>query len=209
MVYRRRAAEDLQVLGQYLTAEGFEMVNDRQEAFRILIVDDNRELREILGEYLGGEGDSIDGAGDGREALEKYKASPYDLIITDLNMPELTGIELIREVARFESNTEFIIVTGYASLDTAIEAVKIGAFDYIVKPFRMEELKVVVKNAKDKIALKKVNARLFDKLTRFYEELARYRQADRTGGSHAIDTEGILNEVMKLDLLRKGRFAAK
>jgi DNA-binding NtrC family response regulator len=185
------------------------MVKDRQETFRILIVDDNRELREILGEYLEGEGDFIDGAGDGREALEKYGANPYDLIITDLNMPEVTGIELIREVAKYESTTEFIIVTGYASLDTAIEAVKIGAFDYIVKPFRMEELKVVVKNARDKIMLKKVNARLFEKLARFYEELARYRQADRTGGSALSDTEGILNEVMKLDMLRKGRFQAR
>jgi len=185
------------------------MANDKQETFRILIVDDNRELREILGEYLGGEGDFIDGAGDGREALEKYRTDPYDLIITDLNMPELTGIELIKEVAKYENNTEFIIITGYASLDTAIEAVKIGAFDYIVKPFRMEELKVVVKNARDKITLKNVNARLFDKLARFYEELARYRQADRTGGGQPIDTEGILNEVLKLDLLRKGKFAAK
>ena len=192
-----------------LTLEGSEMANERQETFRILIVDDNRELREILAEYLGGEGDFVDGAGDGMEALRKYKVMPYDLIITDLNMPELTGIELIREVAKYENNTEFIIITGYASLDTAIEAVKIGAFDYIVKPFRMEELKVVVKNARDKIALKNVNARLFDKLTRFYEELARYRQADRTGGSHAVDTEGIMNEVMKLDFLKKGRFAAE
>ncbi len=79
-------------------------------------------------------------------------------------MPGMTGIELIKELAGDENTTEFIIITGYASLDTAIVAVKAGAFDYIVKPFRIEELCVVIKNAKDKIMLKKANKQLFDKL---------------------------------------------
>ena len=127
------------------------------ESFRILIVDDNREIRAILEEYLREEGYVAEGAGDGKEALEKHGTGPFDLIITDLNMPGMTGIELIKEVAKDESTTEFIIITGYASLDTAIEAVKAGAFDYIVKPFRIEELKVVIKNVKDKVMLKKAN----------------------------------------------------
>jgi DNA-binding NtrC family response regulator len=148
-----------------------EKMNNRDETFHILIVDDNRELREILAEYLRDEGDCVEGAGNGREALEMYEKHPFDLIVTDLNMPELSGIELIREIAKYGRTTECIIITGYASLDTAIEAVKIGAFDYIVKPFRMEELKVVIKNARDKILLKKVNTRLFEKLSYFYEEL--------------------------------------
>ena len=72
--------------------------------------------------------------------------------------------------------TEFIIITGYASLDSAIEAVKAGAFDYLVKPFRIEELMVVIKNARDKIMLKKANSQLFDKLKNFYVEISKYRQ---------------------------------
>ncbi len=68
----------------------------------------------------------------------------------------MTGIDLIKEIAKEgEGTTEFIIITGYASLDTAIEAVKAGAYDYLVKPFRIEELKVVIKNARDKIELRK------------------------------------------------------
>ena len=105
----------------------------------------------------------------------KHGETPFDLIITDLNMPGMTGIELIKEMGRNEDSTEFIIITGYASLDTAIEAVKAGAFDYIVKPFRIEELRVVIKNVRDKIALKKANKQLFDKLKSFYFELSRYR----------------------------------
>ncbi len=148
----------------------------KNESFRILIVDDNREIRLILEEYLREEGYAAEGAGDGREALTKHSDARYDLIITDLNMPGMTGIELIKEIGKEESTTEFIIITGYASLDTAIEAVKAGAFDYIVKPFRIEELKVVIKNAKDKIMLKKANKQLFDKLRSFYSEISRYRK---------------------------------
>jgi DNA-binding NtrC family response regulator len=185
-------------------------MTNREESFRILIVDDNQELREILGEYLKDEGDSVEGAGNGREALDAYRKCPCDLIITDLNMPELTGIELIKEVAKYNSTTEFIIITGYASLDTAIEAIKIGAFDYIVKPFRMEELRVAVKNAKDKIMLRKVNTQLFEKLAHFHKELERYKQNDRSDKVETVQpkgsTEGIIGEIIKLEQLRKGRF---
>lgn len=151
-------------------------MNRKTDAFRILIVDDNREIRTILEEYLREEGYVAEGAGSGREALTKHEDSPFDLIITDLNMPGMTGIELIKEIRKKEEDsTEFIIITGYASLDTAIEAVKAGAFDYIVKPFRIEELRVVIKNVRDKITLKKANRQLFDKLKSFYSELSRYR----------------------------------
>jgi DNA-binding NtrC family response regulator len=148
----------------------------RDEAFSILIVDDNREIRTILEEYLKEEGYAADGAAGGKEALAKYRETTYDLVITDLNMPGMTGIELIKEIAREEHITEFIIITGYASLDTAIEAVKAGAFDYLVKPFRIEELKVVIKNARDKIMLKKANNQLFAKVKNFYNEISRYRK---------------------------------
>ncbi len=148
----------------------------KNEAFRILIVDDNREIRTILEEYLKEEGYVAEGAGDGEKALAKHAETPYDLIITDLNMPGMTGIELIKEIAKSGGTTEFIIITGYASLDTAIEAVKAGAYDYLVKPFRIEELKVVIKNAKDKITLQKANKQLFDKLKSFYFEISRYRK---------------------------------
>jgi DNA-binding NtrC family response regulator len=151
-------------------------MNRKNNPFRILIVDDNREIRSILEEYLREEGYQAEGAGDGQEALEMHHETPFDLIITDLNMPGMTGIELIKEINKNDKGTEFIIITGYASLDTAIEAVKAGAFDYIVKPFRIEELKVVIKNVKDKVALKKANKQLFDKLKSFYLEISRYKK---------------------------------
>ncbi len=185
------------------------------ENFRILVVDDNRGLREILEEYLKGEGDSVEGADNGREALEKQKQHSYDLIITDLNMPELPGMELIKTIKQENDVTEFVIITGYASMDTAIEAVRIGAFDYIVKPFRMEELSVVVKNARDKVRLKKLNAQLVETLKGFYDEIDRYRKKseeiddNNTPGEVVIapvsNTENIVKEIENLEKLRKGR----
>jgi DNA-binding NtrC family response regulator len=184
--------------------------------FRILIVDDNKDLRDILQEYLDDQGDLVDGASDGNDALTRYRAVPYDLIITDLNMPGTNGIDLIKQIKEQNDMTEFIIITGYASLDSAVEAVKIGAFDYIVKPFRMEELKVVVKNARDKVILKKVNRDLFRKLKMFYDEIERYKltavpESPAAAGGEtlpdvpAADTEKMINEIRNLDRLRKGR----
>ncbi len=189
------------------------MRND--ENFRILVVDDNKELREILGEFLKGEGHDVEGAADGREALEKHSENPFDLIVTDLNMPEVSGMELIRTVRKENPDTEFVIITGYASMDTAVEAVRIGAFDYIVKPFRMEELQVVVKNARDKITLKKLNAKLVQTLQSFYDEMERYRKGkpemvadmrdEPINGQKASNTEKIVVEIRNLEKLRKGR----
>lgn len=180
------------------------------ETFRILIVDDNKELREILEEYLQAEGNVADGAANGREALVKHGENPYDLIVTDLNMPEVTGMELIRSIKRENNDTEFIIVTGYASLDSAVEAVKMGAFDYIVKPFRMEELKVVVKNVRDKVALKKLNRILFKELKSLHDEIERYKrganiESAEPAGKHMDNTEQILSEIEKIEKLVKGK----
>jgi DNA-binding NtrC family response regulator len=190
-------------------------MNRNENDFRILVVDDNRELREILEEYLRGEGDNVEGANNGREALEKYRDNYYDLIITDLNMPELPGMELIKTVQKENEITEFVIITGYASMDSAVEAIKIGAFDYIVKPFRMEELMIVVKNVREKVRLKKLNTQLYDTLKGFYDEIERYR---RKGEDDTVneepkaavlesisDTEKIVKEIKNFEKLRKGR----
>jgi DNA-binding NtrC family response regulator len=189
------------------------MKND--EAFRILVVDDNKELREILEEFLKGDGHCVEGSPNGRDALERHQESPFDLIITDLNMPEISGMELIKTIRKENQDTEFVIITGYASMDSAVEAVKIGAFDYIVKPFRMEELHVVVKNARDKVTLKKLNAKLVRTLQSFYDEMERYRKK-KPDDSEArettaldvrqqSDTEKMVEEIRDLEKLRKGR----
>jgi DNA-binding NtrC family response regulator len=92
-------------------------------------------------------------------------------------MPGMTGIELIKKIKEREDIVEFIIITGYASIDTAVEAVRVGAFDYVVKPFKFDELKIVIKNAKDKVNLKKTNEDLVKKLHDLHREIDTYSKA--------------------------------
>jgi len=178
-------------------------MNGNDSTFKILVVDDSRELREILEEYLESEGDSVEGADNGKEALEKYRNNYYDLIITDLNMPELAGMELIKTIRQENEVTEFVIITGYASIDSAVEAIKNGAFDYIVKPFRMEELKVVVKNVREKVRLKKLNVQLYDTLKGFNDEIERYRQKNEDGVVNKEPKEGIFESISNAEKIVK------
>lgn len=182
----------------------------KKDMFRILIVDDNAEIREIVKEYLSEDDCVVEGADNGKSALEKYLKNHFDIIVTDLKMPEMSGIELIKHIKETSDITEFIIITGYASLDTAMEAIKLGAFDYIVKPFRIEELKVAIKNAKEKIMLKKTNKELVEKLKSFYSELDRYRQLEKEpteqkSGEEKYGTERLVEEIKRLEKLIKTR----
>ena len=167
------------------------------DALQILVVEDSKPLREMLAHVLKDDGSQVDSAKDGKEALDKYYGAPYDLIITDLNMPEVTGTELIKKVREQDDFVEFIIITGYASLETAVDAIKAGAFDYIIKPFKVEELKVAVRNVRDKIVLKKKNKALMEKLRNFYEEIDRYKYTKITSY-----TEKIIKEIENLNRLR-------
>ncbi|HUL30883.1 MAG TPA: response regulator [Thermodesulfobacteriota bacterium] len=130
------------------------------ESIQILLADDDDELREILEKYLSRTGRALRSCKDGQEALEALKSTSFDLVITDLMMPEIDGIQLLREVKRLHPESMVIIMTGYASLDTAIQAIRQGAYDYISKPFGLEELEVVVRNACEKISLMRENRRL-------------------------------------------------
>lgn len=176
------------------------------EGFSVLVVDDNPEVLSLLTEYLRDECDFIDGAKDAPDALEKFKTRRYDLIITDLNMPQLTGIDLMKSIRALDKLTEFIIITAYASLDTAIEAVKLGAFDYIIKPFRLEELKLSVKNAREKILLRKLNMELFSKLEKLYREMERYKTSgidpQKKDSIPTSDTEHLVEEIRRLESLK-------
>ncbi|MCS7281173.1 MAG: response regulator [Desulfobacterota bacterium] len=182
-------------------------MNQKSEYFSILIVDDNTETVSLLREYLRDEADTVDGARDGIEALERYKNHRYDLIITDLSMPGMSGIELIQKIREIDDLTEFVIITAYASIDTAIDAVRLGAFDYLIKPFRLEELRVIVKNAKEKVRLKKLNRELFLKLQKLYQEIERYKNVgkkteEEPKRSLPSDTEHLVDEIKRLEGLR-------
>jgi len=107
----------------------------------ILIADDDVATRELVGEILAGDGHEITLAEDGEDALEKFKRSWHDIVFSDILMPKMNGIELLAAVKGISSDTQFVIMTGHASVDSSIQALKMGALDYIFKPF--EDLNII------------------------------------------------------------------
>ncbi len=114
---------------------------------KILIVDDEINVCKSIASALEDQGYIIDTALSGEEGLNKHSENKYDLIVADLMMPDITGIELLKRVKEKTPNVQFIVVTGYPSIKTAVEAIKLGAFDYIPKPFTPDELRSLVNRA--------------------------------------------------------------
>ncbi|HOT11112.1 MAG TPA: response regulator [Polyangiaceae bacterium] len=127
---------------------------------RVLVVDDEKFIRDILADFLGLEGYFVRTAPDGVSALDVLHASRFDVVISDLKMPRMGGIELLEAIPRISPNTLTIIMTGFGTVETAIEAMKRGAYDYVLKPFKMDEVIHIVRRGIDKQRLAAENLRL-------------------------------------------------
>lgn len=114
---------------------------------RVLIVDDEQKMRRILQIILGNQRYDIDLAQDGIEALNFFRRQQYDLVITDLKMPRMNGMELIDAIHRDKPDIPVIVITAHGSVESAVKAMKSGAYDYITKPFENEEIRIIVSKA--------------------------------------------------------------
>ena len=119
----------------------------------ILIIDDERAIRKTLGEILSYEGYKIEEASDGEEGLRKFKEKAYDVVLCDIKMPKLDGIEFLDKAREANSDVPIIMISGHGTIETAVEAVKKGAFDYISKPPDLNRLLITLRNAMDKTSL--------------------------------------------------------
>lgn len=119
----------------------------------LLIVDDEQSYRQLLSLVFEGDGHAIRTAMNGRDAITKLQEEPAEVIITDVRMPDMDGIELLRAAREFLPDVGVVLMTAFATVDTAREAFKLGADDFIQKPFDVEELKIIVKKALDKQVL--------------------------------------------------------
>jgi len=117
---------------------------------RILVVDDEESMRELLEIALGKDGHRIKTAASGKKALELIESDSFDLVISDIKMPDMSGVEVLRYLKQAEPGIPVIMVTAYASAETAVEALRLGAYDYLTKPFKIDELKANVENALEK-----------------------------------------------------------
>jgi len=132
----------------------------------IHIIDDEPIIHEVLGDLLTTEGYEVESSLDGEEALEKYSPESCDLILLDLLMPGMNGIEVLKKIKKIDPQAVIIIITAYASVESAISAMKIGAFDYIQKPFKHDELLLTIERAGEHKKLQDENIRLKDELKR-------------------------------------------
>ncbi|MDP2971485.1 MAG: sigma-54 dependent transcriptional regulator, partial [Deltaproteobacteria bacterium] len=114
---------------------------------RILVVDDEMVICESCQRILEEEGLEVETVLSGAEAFGKMKENPFDIVITDLKMPGIDGMEVLRTLRREYPDTIVIMITGFSTVETAVEAMKLGAFDYIPKPFTPDEVSIVVKKA--------------------------------------------------------------
>jgi response regulator RpfG family c-di-GMP phosphodiesterase len=141
------------------------MTMKNEERPRVLIVDDEKFIRDILADFLGMEGYVVRTAEDGQAALNELNHARYDLIISDLKMPRMGGIELLEQIGTTAPNALTVIMTGFGTVETAIDAMKRGAYDYILKPFKVEEVIHVVQRGLEKQRLAAENLRLKEALS--------------------------------------------
>jgi two-component system response regulator PilR (NtrC family) len=117
---------------------------------KILVVDDEQSLREVLSIMLKRAGYAVTSVADGEEAIEQLQKEIFDLVITDLRMPKVDGMEVLRAVKSASPETVVLIITAFATADSAVEAMKQGAYDYLTKPFQVDEVQMIIRNALEK-----------------------------------------------------------
>jgi len=138
----------------------------------MLIVDDDKGLCEMLDDMFSQETETgVTSTNNGLDAIEKIRKKNFDLILTDLMMPGANGIEVLKTAKEIDEGVHVIIITGFASLETAMDAIRKGAYDYITKPFKLDEIRIVVQNACEKIRLLRENQALVENLEQSYQEL--------------------------------------
>ncbi len=131
---------------------------------KILIVEDEKSMREVLNILLEGENYVVTSASDGLEGLSYISKDIFDLVITDMKMPNVDGFELLRKIKEISPDTIVIMITAFGTRETAIEALKLGAYDYINKPFNIDEIRLIVKRAIEKKRLREEIALLKEKV---------------------------------------------
>ena len=134
------------------------------QKLNILIVEDGRSQREMLRDFLISEGHRVMEAENGKAAIHSVLNSPFDLILLDYKMPGMDGLEVLKEVKRINHEIDVVIITAYGTIETAVEAIKVGAIDYITKPIELDELLILVDRVAERRGLIRENELLKQEL---------------------------------------------
>jgi DNA-binding NtrC family response regulator len=141
---------------------------------RILVIDDELFVRELLLEFLSTEGYEVSLADSGEKAVKLMQIQPADLILVDLKMPGIDGIETLKQIKKIAPDSLAIIMTGYPTIESSIEALRQGAYDYVVKPFKLNDLKSAIEKALREHKLKIQISQLKDRIAQLEAELEKY-----------------------------------
>lgn len=160
--------------------DSVDMAGVSVEDFEVMFVDDDRGILTVVQEYLSRQGYRMTVVDSGLKALELMEERDFDIVFTDLMMPEFSGFELLTAIKELRPDTEVIIVTGYGTIESAIEAMRLGSYDYIQKPIKLEHLKILIDRVIEKKKLQKENVLLKSRLKE------RYKYGDLIGVSHEM-----------------------
>jgi two-component system response regulator PilR (NtrC family) len=141
----------------------------------ILLIDDDKRLLSTLKGLAVEEGLHVTTCRNGLDGIQKCREQKHDLVITDLMMPGASGLEVLREARKANPETLVVLMTGYKSLESAIQAIREGAYDYVAKPFMLEEIRILLHNVSERIHLARENERLLRELQEAYTQLQRVK----------------------------------
>lgn len=145
---------------------------------KVLVVDDDVSVLSSLDEFLTNKGYSVKAVADGQSAVSAVKVERFDVIVLDLMMPGMSGMEALNSIKEIDAETVVIIMTGFASLDSAIQAIRHGAYDYLTKPFQLNEFLISIENACEKVFLREQHRVFVDELRQAYLEGAKEGSGD-------------------------------
>jgi DNA-binding response OmpR family regulator len=198
----RSADFDSRVIPSRICADTLAHMNSGD--LRVLVVDDDVDLREALTEYISKMGVKVCTAGNVTEAQNRLGSEPvaFDLVLTDLKIPGGSGMDVLRAANSRNPDSLVTIITGYATIETAMEAIRLGAYDYITKPFSLNEIGVQLRNMIERVTLSKENARLSIRLQELYQQVNRV-QSERADAVrfHEDINRNLQENTRKLDQL--------
>lgn len=160
-------------------------MNTENTEKNLLIIDDEENMRHMLTTLLCKFGYNVNTASDGHQAIEKVMQTHYDFILCDLKMPNMDGMTFLESAKKYLISSTVIVMSAYGSIETAIEAMKLGAYDYISKPFKTDEVYLALKKAEEREALKKENSQLKKRIKSIEQN---YSFANMIGKSHAMQS---------------------
>lgn len=186
-----------------------------KDKIRVLIADDEEIIRDLLTEHLTDEGFNVVAVPSGEEALEIFRSDHNHLVVTDIRMGGMSGVQLLEKVKELDSDAQVIMITSHASLDSAIDTLRAGAYDYIFKPFEdLDQITEVITRAMDKIELIHKNRQLIENLEQTnimmeQSNVALKELAIRDGLTGLLNHKHFMDDVLKEELTRTARYERK